>query len=58
MIYFDTIDISEGIDINKTSKSKECNICHYWHFFINNLSFNHMYAIDAMMMSINDVYEP
>ena len=49
MIYFDTIDISEGIDINKTSKSKECNICHYWHFFINNLSFNHMYAIDAMI---------
>ena len=29
---YDRIDISEGIDINKTSESKECNICHYWHF--------------------------
>ena len=29
MLYFDRIDVSEGIDVNKTSKSKECNICHY-----------------------------
>ena len=26
----DRVDISEGIDVNKTSESKECNICHYW----------------------------
>ena len=24
------IDISEGIDINKTNASKECEFCHYW----------------------------
>ena len=30
---YDRIDFSEGIDINKTSASKECNICHYWYFF-------------------------
>ena len=29
MLYFNRIDVSEGIDVNKTSKSKECNICHY-----------------------------
>ena len=29
---YDRIDISEGIDINKTNASKECNICHYWDF--------------------------
>ena len=29
MIYYDRIDISEGIDVNKTSKPKECNICYY-----------------------------
>ena len=23
---------SEGIDVNKTNASKECNICHYWYF--------------------------
>ena len=29
MLYFDRIDVSEGIDINKTGVSKECHICHY-----------------------------
>ena len=28
MLYFDRIDISERIDVNKTSESKECDICH------------------------------
>ena len=32
MLYYDRIDVSEGIDVNKTSKSKECNIFHYWYF--------------------------
>ena len=26
------IDLSEGIDVNKTSASKECELCHYWFF--------------------------
>ena len=26
------IDASEGIDVNKTSLSKECELCHYWLF--------------------------
>ena len=29
MLYYDRIDVSEGIDVNKTSESKECDICHY-----------------------------
>ena len=28
MLYYDRIDVSEDIDVNKTSVSKECNICH------------------------------
>ena len=28
MLEYDRIDISEGIDINKTNASKECDICH------------------------------
>ena len=32
MLENDRIDISEGIDTDKTSASKECNICHYWYF--------------------------
>ena len=37
MLYFDRIDVFEGIDANKTSASKECDICHYWYFL--NYSF-------------------
>ena len=32
MLEYDRIDISKGIDINKTNASKECDICHYWYF--------------------------
>ena len=28
MLEYNKIDISEGIDVNKTSLSKECDICH------------------------------
>ena len=26
MLYFDRIDVSEGINVNKTSESKECDV--------------------------------
>ena len=29
MLEFGRIDISEGIDVNKTNLLKECDICHY-----------------------------
>ena len=32
MIYIDRINLPEEIDVNKTSASKECDICHYWIF--------------------------
>ena len=32
MLYNDRIDVSEGVDVNKTSALKECDICHYWYF--------------------------
>ena len=30
MIRYQKIDISEGIDVNKSNASKECEVCHYW----------------------------
>ena len=39
MLEYDRIDISEGIDIDKTNKSKECNICHYWYFLDKNFNY-------------------
>ena len=56
MLYYDKTDVSEGIDVNKTSASKECNICHYWHFL--NYSFTFQPNVcntchDLLVMSIN-----
>ena len=31
-IEYEIIDISEGIDVNKTILSKECDICYYLYF--------------------------
>ena len=39
MIEYDRIDISEGIDVDKTNKSKECMFCHYWYFLNKNFSY-------------------
>ena len=56
MLYYDTIGISEGIDVNKTSTSKEFDVCHYWHFL--NYSFKFQPNVwnnchDLLMMSVN-----
>ena len=32
MLPYEKIDASEGIDVNKRSASKECELCHYWFF--------------------------
>ena len=32
MLQYEKIDASEGIDVNKTSASKECELCRYWFF--------------------------
>ena len=39
MLENERIDISEGIDINKTNLSKECDICHYW--YSKNIGFKY-----------------
>ena len=56
MLYFDRIDVSEGRDVNKTSASKECDICHYWYllYFSFKLQPNVCNRChDLLMMSIN-----
>ena len=37
MLFYDRIDVSEGIYVNKTSASKDCDACYYWYFL--NYSF-------------------
>ena len=57
MLEYERIDISEGIDVNKTNLSKECDICHYWYF--KDIGFKYeLYLFNGLMqkaMSFNDV---
>ena len=56
MLYFDRIDVSEGIDIYKTNASKECGICHYRCFLDKEVKFqSHVCNCchDVLMMSMN-----
>ena len=39
MLEYDRIDFSEGNDVNKTDKSKECMLCRYWCFLNKNFSY-------------------
>ena len=39
MLEYDRIDLSEGIDVNKTSNSRECSLCHYYYFL--DINFNY-----------------
>ena len=39
MLKYDRIDISEGIDADKTNESRECKFCHYWYFLNKNFSY-------------------
>ena len=60
MLECDRIDISEGIDINKTNTSKNCDICHYWYFLEKNVNYepylcNSCHDLIQKAMNFNDV---
>ena len=60
MLYFDRIDFSEGTDVNKTSKSKECDVCHHWHFLNKGFKFqpnvcNRCHDLLMKSMNLNDI---
>ena len=39
MLEYERIDVSEGIDVHMSNKSKECMLCHYWYFLNKNFSY-------------------
>ena len=60
MLYFVRIDdVPEGIDVNKISASKQCDICHYWHFLNKGFKFqpivcNRYHNLLLMSMNLSD----
>ena len=50
------MDVSEGIDVNNTSATKECIICHYWYFLDEGFKFQpNLYSgiHNLLMISMN-----
>ena len=56
LLYHNKTDASEETNINKTSASKGCDICHYWYFLNKEFTFQ-PYACnrcqDLLMVSMN-----
>ena len=60
MLYYDKIDISERIDVGKTSALKECGFCHYWHFLNYSVKFqlnvcNRCHDLLMMFINLSDI---
>ena len=49
MLEYDRIDISEGIDFNKTNLSKECDIYHYWYFTDIGFKYEKYFVMASMI---------
>ena len=52
--------VSEGIDINRISASKKCDICHYWHFLdkifkFQTNAYNGYHNVLMMSMNLSDI---
>ena len=60
MLEYKRIDISEGIDVNKTNLSEKYNIYHYWYFKDIGFKFelnlcNGCHDLMQKAMSINNI---
>ena len=60
MLYFDRVNVSEGISVNKKSASKECDICHFWYFLNSSFTFqpnvcNRYHDLIMMSLTLSDI---
>ena len=60
MLQYDRINVSEETDINKTSESKKCMVCHYWYFkdigYKSKLYFwNDCHAVSMMAYELKNI---
>ena len=49
MLQYERIHVFEGIDFDKSDKSKECMICHYWYFKTLVINMNYTFVINVMI---------
>ena len=59
MLQYETIDMSEGTGTNKSNKSKECMLYHYWYFKDIGFKYeppacNECHDLSMMVYDLND----
>ena len=55
MLKYDKIDITEGIDLNKTDKSKECIFCHHWYYLNKNFTYYYYYYFFIIIFFLHNI---
>ena len=60
MIYYVRTDVSEGIDVNKKSTSKEYDVCHYCHFLNYSFKFqpdicNRCHGLSMVFVNLSNI---
>ena len=60
MLQYGKINVSKGIDVNKTSASKECQLFHYWFFKDDGFKFeehvcNRFHDLLTMAYSLKNI---
>ena len=60
MLQYGRIDVSEEIDVDRTNKSKECMLCHFWYFRDVCYKFqlyhcNACHAVSAMAYELKNI---
>ena len=56
MLEYDRIDVPEGINVNNTNASKECDICYYWYLLDKGIKYEPYLCYgchDLMQKSMN-----
>ena len=56
MLCYDRIDDYEGTEVNESTKSKECDVCHYWYLLHKGCKFQTNvcnWCHDLLMLSMN-----
>ena len=56
-LVYEKIDISDGIDVYMSDKSKEYMLCHYWYFLDKSFSYG-PYLCDGCYNMIQKCNEP
>ena len=59
-LYYDRIEVSKEFDINMTSESKKCEICHHWYFLNKRIKFqpnacNGCHDLLIMSLNLSDI---